>query len=97
MREAPPVDYPHVHRLYAWATSSEGGGWFTTPTTFFFGIAAVSLVLFFVFRHWAFLLLFSWFFAAWEKRNGIKEGFILGYEAGHDEAFVGKKDFTTHA
>ena len=94
MKESRGIDYPHVHQLYAWATSSKGGGWFVFPTITFGLLCIVCIVLFVIFHHWAFLLAAGFFYGAWEKRNGMKEGFVLGYESGHDEAFIAKKDFS---
>jgi hypothetical protein len=94
MKDASGIDYPHVHQLYAWTTSSKGGGWFVFPTIIFALLCVGAMVLFVIFHHWAFLLGAGFFYGACEKRNGMKEGFVLGYEAGHDEAFIGKKDFT---
>jgi hypothetical protein len=89
-----PIDYPHVHKLYTWTTSSKGGGWFLVPTNVFVALCLVGIILYFFFHHWTLGLVACFFYGAWLKRQGMKEGFVLGYEAGHNEASVGKKDFS---
>ena len=89
-----PIDYPHIHKLYSWATSPKGGGWFIVPTNVFAGLCLAAGVLYLFIHHWAFIAVAFLCFGAWEKRMGMKEGFVLGYETGHDEAVAGKKDFT---
>ena len=91
MNEAPPIDYAHVHKLYSWCASSKGGGWFFVPTPIFACVCIVSAILLCFFHHWLLVIGVVWGFGAWEKRQGIREGFVLGYEAGHDECVVGKK------
>jgi hypothetical protein len=75
--------------------SPKGDGWFVFPTIPFGLLCIAAVVLYVIFHHWAFLIGAGFFYGAWEKRNGIKEGFVLGHESRHDEAFIVKKDFTT--
>lgn len=93
MKDAPPIDYPHVHRLYAWAISPKGGGWFVLPTSLFAVLCLASIGLYIAFKHWSLLAAAGLLYGSYQKRLGIKEGFVLGYESGHDEAFEGKHDF----
>jgi hypothetical protein len=83
------IDYAHVHKLYAWATNPKGGGWFLIPTPAFAVLAGICFIGFVVVHYWEILLVAGFFYGAWEKRRGLKEGFVLGYEAGHDEAGLG--------